>query len=188
MNGNEIAAQTVTVSVENKDSMYRFRVRHFDGTTWSAPSERKSISISKRQKPPESLRKYLKMLQVKVPLQAVKNKMKRDGRNAQELDLWLNGGDAPKQQKEPPERLRKYLKMIRMKIPLRVIESRMKQQGLDPQELENWMNAQKPQQKPPKELEKYLKMIRMKIPVWVVKNKMKEVGLGHLIPMLEQWL
>ena len=74
---------------------------------------------------PEHLKKYLKMLKLKIPMKVVQNKMKQNGDNEQELQDWL---DRPKKEvtdkgkdngndkaKEPPEELKRYLKMLKLK-------------------------------------------------------------------------
>merc|ERR1712113_818655 len=94
------------------------------------------------KEPPEKLKKYLKMIKMKIPLNVVKNKMKQNGDDIAMLENWLNPptktDEAPK---EPPEKLKKYLKMMKMKIPLNVVKNKMKQNGDDVQMLENWLNG-----------------------------------------------
>ena len=144
------------------------------------------------KEPPEKLKKYLKMMKLKIPLNVVKNKMKQNGDNPQDLEDWLNppqNAEEDDKPREPPKELERYLKMLKMKIPLNVIKNKMKQNGDDPQKLEDWLNPPQKNNKPkepPKELERYLKMLKMKIPLNVVKNKMKQNGDNP--QKLEDWL
>ena len=101
----------------------------------------------------ESLKyaKYFKMLKMRIPPGAVKNKMKQDGLDPSILDL---GGDAmepsaassaaPKTtgvKLADSKKYGKYFKMLKMGIPPGAVKNKMTQDGVDPAQLDRGGDA-----------------------------------------------
>jgi len=86
----------------------------------------------------EAYAKYFKMLQMRVPREAVKAKMKNDGIDPQLLDhpTQLVPSKAPKQV-GAREAYAKYFKMLQLRVPRGAVEAKMKNQGIDPQLLDH---------------------------------------------------
>merc|ERR1719242_1673876 len=92
---------------------------------WLNPPEPVAAASVQPAEPPEKLKKYLRMKKMNIPLVAIKNKMKQNGDDPQELEDWLNPpAPQPAVPAKPPEHLSKYLRMIKMKIPLQVVKNK----------------------------------------------------------------
>merc|ERR1719483_1921379 len=91
---------------------------------------------------PEELKKYHKMLKMKIPKHVVENKMVQNGvkkSRMAEIESFMTGkpmpgsGDGGGEGKvitELPEELKKYHKMLKMHIPTHVVENKMVQNGI----------------------------------------------------------
>eukprot|EP01084_Bolivina_argentea_P073631 133608_1 len=115
-----------------------------------------TFTFNMENDPPEKLKIYFRMVKMKIPLNVVKNKMKLNGYNPQELVDWLTH-----------KKLKEYCKMIKLKIPLNVVENKMKNNGHNPEKLVDWIKL------PLNELPQYIRMIEMNAPLSLVTNKIK---------------
>eukprot|EP00494_Astrolonche_serrata_P004997 UN05012 len=101
----------------------------------------------------DDLQKYLRMVRMKIPRNAVENRMQTDGIDRaryQEIEDFMNGksaAPAPPKPAPAPELaadLKKYHRMVKMKIPSHAVKNKMTQDGIEPsryKEIEDFMNG-----------------------------------------------
>ncbi|KAJ8603371.1 hypothetical protein CTAYLR_004267 [Chrysophaeum taylorii] len=137
--------------------------------------------------PPKEVGKYMKMLDVHVPLGAVEQKMRADG-----IDPgWLKGEppSTPPSSKDGnnPKECAKYVKMLNMHLPREAVEQKMRADGVDPSILDADPTKPAPEDSTTKpatakvlndpKYAKYFKMLEMHLPRGAVEQKMRADGL-----------
>ena len=143
--------------------------------------------------------KYFKMLQMGLPVEAVKNALTRDGKDPAIMDLDPNrslksqtqqngDGDEPAL-KDDPE-YAKYFKMLQMGLPVGAVKNAIARDGKDPaimdldpnKSLKSQVEVGKgeaddgPPLKDDPEYQKYFKMLDMGLPIGAVKNALSRDG------------
>ncbi|GBG34259.1 Formin-like protein 3 [Hondaea fermentalgiana] len=150
--------------------------------------------------------KFFKMLAVRVPLQAVKNKVEAEGLDPNMLDKDPNdpSPNQPAAKKEEEKaaavalkddpRYGKFFKMLAVRVPLQAVKNKVEAEGLDPAMMDKDPNDPAPPM-PGAESEKgggekaavalkddprygkFFKMLAVRVPLQAVKNKVEAEGL-----------
>mmetsp|Transcript_1956 Transcript_1956/g.2311 ORF Transcript_1956/g.2311 Transcript_1956/m.2311 type:complete len:241 (+) Transcript_1956:165-887(+) len=145
----------------------------------------------------ESKEKFLKMLEMGVPLEAVKHALKLQGYDPSIIDIDLDDTNQTRRTVGTLSGLKtgpgqKYLKMLEMGLPLEAVKHALNRDGygqhvlhMDPADLKNILRSDKtlsalrikPEQKMKIESrQRFLKMLEMGVPIEAVKHVLQLRG------------